>query len=130
MGDISKLPKWAQEHIETLQRERDEAVRSLISHSDSQIATNYSTRDHVSLGVIKGPSCITRYFDAPHGIAVRVADMVCEVQAYPEGGAGKGNRPYIGVRWGGPSLATRELAFIPQYFQGAIIVDPRDMRLT
>jgi hypothetical protein len=36
MSDISKLPKWAQQHIEDLQRQRDIAVKRLNEMTDDQ----------------------------------------------------------------------------------------------
>lgn len=36
MNDITRLPKWAQEQITDLQRQRDEAIRTLNEATDSQ----------------------------------------------------------------------------------------------
>jgi hypothetical protein len=36
---FEKLPKWAEEHIKTIQRERDNAVRALNDYVNSQTPT-------------------------------------------------------------------------------------------
>ena len=56
MKDIARLPVWAQEHIRTLQRERDVAVRTLNEFEDRQTKSNVWIEDHVCLGEQSGPT--------------------------------------------------------------------------
>jgi hypothetical protein len=64
MNDITKLPKWAQEHIKTLTAERDIAVRTLRQFSDQQALSPISYREHYFYNGENGersPKVVTRY---------------------------------------------------------------------
>jgi hypothetical protein len=56
MNDTTKLPKWAQDHIKDLQRQRDEAVKTLNRSLDSQTKTAIWFEQHPCTGEQKGPS--------------------------------------------------------------------------
>ena len=43
--DITKLPKWAQKHIEQLQRERDEAIVDKKKYMDEQSPSPFFTEE-------------------------------------------------------------------------------------
>jgi hypothetical protein len=62
MRDISKLPKWAQEHIEDLQCERDMAVKQLKKTTDEQTPSSVWSDDIVCTDT--PPELFRRYFQA------------------------------------------------------------------
>ena len=56
MGDIKKLPKWAQKYIENIARERADAIRKLNEFVDCQTKDKFYTSDYVCTGETQGPS--------------------------------------------------------------------------
>ena len=77
MGDVSKLPKWAQRHIETLEmRVREERAKTdeALALSDLQVG-----RDR---HVMVAPSNKTLFFDADgDGISVKHEKGVLKIRA-------------------------------------------------
>ena len=59
--DVAKLPKWAQDHITKLQRERDTAVAALNKYVDDQTESPISITEMESIGEQAGPSFKKRY---------------------------------------------------------------------
>ena len=68
MNNIEKLPKWAQEEIKTLERERDVAVRELNQWVDRQTPSKIYTDELICLGELSGPSFKRRYFQGDSAI--------------------------------------------------------------
>lgn len=66
---IVKLPKWAQEHIKTLGRERDVANRALNEYVDGQTESPIFYDEFVCTGEEIGPSSKRVYIQS-HGIEV------------------------------------------------------------
>jgi methyl coenzyme M reductase subunit D len=58
---LAKLPKWAQEHITDLSRQRDAALNVLNEFQDSQTVSRFYYEDHVCTGEQAGPSSKRRY---------------------------------------------------------------------
>jgi hypothetical protein len=58
---IEKLPKWAQEHIGALVRQREEAIDTLNKFTDQQTPTEVSFNEHPCTGEGAGPIQKTRY---------------------------------------------------------------------
>ena len=42
--EVTKLPKWAQEHIQTIERQRDHATATLKEFLDSQTPSSFLRR--------------------------------------------------------------------------------------
>jgi hypothetical protein len=59
--EITKLPKWAQEYIRVIEREREEAVRVLNKFKDAQTPTNFWTDRIACTGEQSGPSDKRQY---------------------------------------------------------------------
>ena len=76
MTDISKLPKWAQEHIATLKRQRDTAVEALESWSDEQTPAPFSINEMIC--TTTPPTIMTRYIQG-YRMTVTHAGMRLEV---------------------------------------------------
>ena len=79
MNEIAKLPKWAQEHIANLQRERDLSVRTLNEFQNSQTPSKIWTDDWVCSGEEKGPTVKTHYIQS-RSVNIKVGNS--EVHLY------------------------------------------------
>ena len=66
---IVKLPKWAQDHIKELERERDTAIRALNEYVDGQTESPIFYDELVSTGEERGPS-LKRVYIQSHDIEV------------------------------------------------------------
>lgn len=115
---IAKLPKWAQEHIKDLQRQRDIAVRRLDEMTDSQTPSPFSDRklDCTEDGA---PVCRTVYYQARR-MDVSHANVCMSICLRDDG---------INLSWcaDGP-YTMRELAMIPESFQKVRLVARDNMR--
>lgn len=59
--DVSRLPKWAQELIDTLKRERNTAIAALNKAMDDQTPSSMYIDDWVCTGESSGPTVKRRY---------------------------------------------------------------------
>ena len=117
--DIARLPKWAQDHIRDLERERDTAIRALNEYVDRQTPSPFYSDEMESLGEVKGASVKRHYFQA-HRITVSHAGIELEVNIHdPED---------IKLRWGTPRHSMGEVALIPVSFQQARLKTKENMR--
>lgn len=88
MNDIAKLPKWAQDHIAKLRRERDLAVRALNESLDHQKESPIFYTDHVYTGEDVGPSEKVFYIQSDHvtfrqfGIELDVSTLAHSQRSY------------------------------------------------
>jgi hypothetical protein len=115
--EITKLPKWAQEHIKGIARQRDAAVRALNEYVDNQTPSPIFVDDYVCTGEGRGSSSKRRY--------VQGNNLTIEHQ---------GVRLYITLRdrqidlqWGN-GVGIGEVALIPSSFQIARLVSKENMR--
>lgn len=60
-GDVARLPKWAQEHIRNLEREREAAVNALNLVIDDQTPAAMYVEDWACTGESAGPTTKRRY---------------------------------------------------------------------
>jgi len=60
---FKRLPKYAQEYIRDLERERETALKVMRKLEDDQTPTKVWESDFESLGERKGPTEVIRYFD-------------------------------------------------------------------
>lgn len=61
MGDVNKLPVWAQEHIKNLEMQRDSAIRTLNEFQDSQTKSRVWVDEMVCIGEETGPTTKRHY---------------------------------------------------------------------
>ncbi len=61
MPEIEKLPKWAQEHIKDLNRQRDVAIRALNEYCDKQTESKFYIDESEFTGESVGPTSKRRY---------------------------------------------------------------------
>lgn len=114
---IKKLPKWVQEHIKKLERERDVSVRALNESCDDQSKSPIYYEDNVCTGEKSGPSVKRKYIQSHGKITVNhegiQLDILCR-----EG--------LIDLRWSNDVHG--DVALIPDSYQGARLVSRDNMR--
>lgn len=64
MSDLTRLPKWAQEHIQVIQYQRDAAVSALNNFTDGITKSNIWVEEHPVTGEKTGPNSKVRYLQA------------------------------------------------------------------
>lgn len=119
MDDISKLPKWAQQTIRELSRERDTAINKLNEYLDSETETEIYVDDLVSTGEQQGPTFKRRYIQG-HVITFNHSGVQLDVNIFYDG--------CIDLKWSIPTDRIGDVAFIPQSYQNARLVSKKDMR--
>jgi len=115
---IEKLPKWAQEYIKDLQRQRDVAVRALDKYVDEQPPSPFYTEDLHCTEPVGGPTRRKRYIQA-HGMTVQHEGVCLNILLRPE---------HIDLQWGTDKNLSREVAFIPSSWMAARLVCRERMR--
>ena len=116
---IAKLPKWAQDHIQELQRQRDIAVRALNEYCDSQTPSEMYVEENECTGEQEGPSVKVRYIQGQrmnflaHGVLLSVYT---------------GRENYIELSWSAPGWRQEDIAFIPSSNHQARLVSKENMR--
>lgn len=104
MSDVKKLPKWAQDHIVRLERQRDMAIGALRDHHDHQTIAPFYTDELLCLGEQKGPSYQRRYFQG-HTMTVEHAGVLVSVSTHED--------EYIRIQYGNHGRLTGDTALIP-----------------
>jgi len=102
MNDLTKLPKWAQEHIKDLQMQRDTAVSVVEEHCETQVPSPFKFE---SLSCeTSPPSHRTFYVDA-HGLVVTHNGVELSIIL----------RDNIDLQWGvaGGFRLNGEVSFVP-----------------
>jgi hypothetical protein len=123
---IARLPKWVQEHIADIQRQRDVAVRELNRWVDAQTPSPVRVLEMVCLGEGAGPSIKTRFVQT-RTIEVLWKNVYLKVYL-AESSAQR--QDSIELQWGqgeemhGSGMA----ALVPTSFQSALIISPKNMR--
>lgn len=74
MDKLPKLPKWAQDHIRHIERERETAIQALNQYIDSQSEAPFYTDDVLCTGEDTGPTFKRRYFQG-HKITAEHAGL-------------------------------------------------------
>jgi hypothetical protein len=121
--DLSKLPKWAQEHIHNLERQRDVAIRALNESLDNQTKSPFSYEKYECTGEESGPTTKTFFIQA-YSIQVNWLGVELTVGAHDYGNTGRG----IKLQWGMENRFGEDVAFIPSSYQSARLVSKEHMR--
>lgn len=116
---LAKLPKWAQDHIKTLQRERDTAVRALNEWRDTQTPSSIYTDELLSMGEEGGPSFKRRYIQGRKLTFIH-AGIRLDVNTHFE--------DVIKLQWDSEKRTSADIALIPASYQAARLVHPSNMR--
>ena len=64
---LKRLPKWAQEYIKSIEREREETIKTLNEFRDNQTPSEFYCDRLVCTGEKTGPSVKRHYFSASQG---------------------------------------------------------------
>lgn len=119
MSDISKLPKWAQERIRDLERERDVAVQALSRYTDNQTESPVYFDELLCVG--KSPTK-KRVYVHTDNLTFHHADIFLNVQLHHKA-------EHIDLRWsGGRRMGVADVALIPQSFQHIRLVPKQFMQ--
>ena len=118
--DIARLPKWAQEHIADLARQRQVAVDALNEHLDQQTVSPFYIDEPTCTGEKQGPSIKRRYIQA-HKIAVEFKGVQLEIHLRPE-------ERGIDLGWSDLNRGLNDVALVPVSFNRVQIVAKGEMR--
>jgi hypothetical protein len=114
---IKKLPKWAQEIIRNLERERAEAINTLNRYVDDQTESPFYSDDSVSTGETQGPTTKRKYFQA-YRMNIKHNGVSLGITL----------RDNIELKWEDDNRDLKEVAFVPTSFQTAELVSKENMR--
>lgn len=118
-GDVGSLPKWAQEYIKNIERERETAIRALREYLDGQTESPIFVEEMESLGEQRGPSRFKRYIQG-YKVNFIHAGVELEVNVYRDG--------EIYLQWHSDGRGLRDTAFIPTSYSSAVIKSKENMR--
>ncbi len=119
---IAKLPKWAQQHILALERERLTAIEALNDHLNHETLSPFYTEDMLSTGERGhqcGPSLKRRNFQAHH-MVVDFKGVHLEIYLREKEG--------IQLKYGPPNRGMGDVAMIPESYQSVRLVAQENMR--
>lgn len=102
--DISKLPKWAQQLIKELSRERDTAINQLNDYIDDQTESEIFIDEYVSTGENQGPTSKRQYIQG-HNVTFVHAGVELDVSVFYDG--------YIDLKWGPAERRYGDVAMVP-----------------
>lgn len=108
---IEKLPKWAQEYIRDVERQRETAVLALNTYCDEQTPAPLHVEELECTGEERGPSFKTRYIQ---GRRIAATWQGVNLYIYLADDC-------IELKWEGQRRSLDECAFIPYSFQAARI---------
>lgn len=116
---LSKLPKFAQEYIRSLRRERDVSVRAMNEWQDGQTVAPVYYQEYVSSNeeATGGPSLKTVYVQT-RKITMEHAGVEVELMI-------RGQQ--IDIRWGLAGDRGGDVAFIPSSYQAGRVVSRENM---
>jgi hypothetical protein len=127
---ITKLPKWAQDHITNLARERDVALRALNDHINDQTPSPVYWEEYLSTGEGTagkgiGPSN-KRFYVQTDRLVVEAAGV--QLQIYCRESSPR-HYDCIELKWSDPFCLQNMTGFIPHSFQSAYLVAHHNMRV-
>lgn len=119
---LQKLPKWAQEHIEDMERQRLAAVHALNDYVDDQTESPFRYWDYICTGEQQGPPCRAKFIQT-RKIEVHWAGVELAVLIRP-------SEKEIDLQWCSSNDLTTDtdLALIPKSFNSAVIKAKEHMR--
>ncbi len=125
---LAKLPRWAQEHINRLTFQRNDAVKALNAHLEQQAPSAIYYDRWVSTGEKASP-VLKRFRVSAERIVADCHGVLLTVAVKPQTESARW--PGIELRW----MPTGELmndhvAFIPTGFQQAQLIAYENMRVT
>ena len=116
---IAKLPKWAQEHIEGLDRRVVIAERTLKEYGDTQTESPFFYDDYLCIG--GGSPQFARKYIQTHKVSVVKDGVRVDVLL-------RMDEKGIEISWGDEDRTCREVAMIPTSFQKIKLVQKEHIR--
>lgn len=127
MSDITKLPKWAQERIKELERERDLSIRALNEFKDEQTVSPIYYEDAVCTGEQAGPSFKRRYIQT-NKLTVEYEGVSLDILL----SSPQDNARDLGIHlnWSQtqPARSTGLIAMVPRGYQSICLISPKNLR--
>ena len=117
---IAKLPKWAQECIRDLRRQRDAVVNQLNEFIDNQTESPFYIEEMISTGERRGPS-VKRHYIQAYTVHLKHAGVLLTVRRSLDDSA-------INLSWSDDKGHLDHVAFIPVSFQQAVLISFTNMR--
>jgi hypothetical protein len=114
--DITKLPKWAQEHIRDLERQRDVAVATLNGFVDNQTESPVYYEDHPCTGESPGPVCKRKYLQTDQ-IEVKHVGLYLRVLLRDD---------RIDIQWEAGQYSSRPVMMVPVSYQMIELRNPKE----
>jgi len=116
---IAKLPKWAQEHIDDLDRRRANAERTLTEFKDNQTPSEFFTEEYVCTGPT-GNQFVKRYIQSHKVCVERDGVKLTILLRQDEAG--------LDLQWQSTDRLMNEVALVPTAFNKVKIVSKEKMR--
>lgn len=116
---IAKLPKWAQEHIQSLDRRMATAERALNEHLDSQTPSEFFIEDFLCVGG-GSPQFVKKYIQAHKVCVERDGVKLTILLRQDEKG--------LDLQWHSTNRLMNEVALVPISFNKVKIVSKECMR--
>lgn len=111
---IQKLPKWAQEYIRNLERQRESAINTLNSQVDDQTPSPFYYEDWICTGERAGPSTKRRYVQS-HRLHVEHIGIHLSVLLTDSA---------IDLQWERPNHMMSQVAMVPRSFNNVTLELP------
>jgi hypothetical protein len=116
----SYLPKWAQQYVANLERERENAISALNEYVDNQTPSPFYIDEGESTGESQGPTIKRRYIQG-HKITVEHKGIRLEVMLRP-------NEYGIDLGWDDLTRGLKHVAMVPQSFNRVQLISKENMR--
>ena len=123
LPDLSRQPKYVQDYVKKIKRERETAVRALREyHADNQTPSPFFVDDLVCLGEEKtgGPTSTRRYLQGVHRLSVDYEGVLLTIVL---------REKQIDLSWGDSQIYRGDIAMVPSGFQNAYLISASNMRI-
>ena len=107
-GQLEKLPKWAQEYIADLEREREMAIRTLNQYTDNQTASPFYVDELVCTGEEQGPTHKRKYIQTCRMVVEHAGVELTILLRHDD---------RIELSWAGRNGQLRDIGAIPRSYQ-------------
>jgi hypothetical protein len=114
---LTKLPKWVQVHLRDLERQREEAIRSLDGFTARQRPSKIWTEDWICDGESRGPTT-RKFFVQSNSVNILHNEIELRILCRDEG---------IDLSWSGPKYSVRDVPMIPKSSNEVYLVHPKDL---
>jgi hypothetical protein len=117
--EIVKLPKWAQQHIESLTRQRETAVRELNEYIDNQTPSKFYSDNLVCTGEVKSGGPISkRQYHQCYTMTIEHAGIQLRVTAFDE--------KEISLQYGSVEYSGGDVLLIPTSYNCLKLKHPKN----